>query len=74
MYFDYLEEREKNGSFYIVAVDTQSKKAYIINNTAIIQTTESSDGFKLAISVNPDRYVYREKLNQKKKWKIGQMK
>ncbi|SFW53715.1 hypothetical protein SAMN03159511_4271 [Pseudomonas sp. NFACC19-2] len=67
MYFDYLEEREENGSFYIVAVDKQSETAYIINNTAIIKTAASSlDGFQLTISVYPDTYVYRGKFQSKK--------
>lgn len=29
MYFDYVEERESNGSFYVVAVDSENRREYI---------------------------------------------
>ncbi|MDP9512503.1 hypothetical protein Q7O56_26085 [Pseudomonas protegens] len=66
MYFDHIEEREENGSFYIVAIDTKSGNTYLINNHAIIQTSTSSlEGFRLVISVHPDTYVYRGNFQSK---------
>lgn len=66
MYFDHVEEREENGSFYIVAIDAQSGSEYLVNNLAVIQTSASSlEVFKLAISTPPDKYVYRGTFQSK---------
>lgn len=66
MYFDHVEEREENGSFYIVAIDTQSGNSYLVNNHSVIQTSTSSlEGFKLVISAYPDTYVYRGTFQSK---------
>lgn len=66
MYFDCVEEREENGSFYVVAVDVQSERAYVVSSNAVINTSVSGfDGFKLAIVVGADKYVFRGELKSK---------
>lgn len=66
MYFDYVEERESNGSFYVVAVDSESRREYVLSSRAVIRSSACTlEGHKLAVSIYPETYIYRGKLTSK---------
>jgi hypothetical protein len=63
-FFDYIEERDLNGTFEIFAINEQENQAYLLREV-IVSTSESQlNGFSLSISCYPEKYIYRGKFNK----------
>ncbi|WP_445371422.1 hypothetical protein ACH518_20360 [Methylomonas sp. HW2-6] len=61
--FDRVAEQKINGTFEVLAINDEDNQAYLLRDVIINAPDITLEGFRLSISCNSEKYVYRVSFN-----------